>query len=103
MDTASPPARWLSALRSRPYSVATTAILLGYLASYVLSEFSPWDHIYVQASRRLWAGEDFYRFEDGFAYPPCKALFMLPFLTLPTAGQRVAWWACNALCLVYLC
>jgi hypothetical protein len=50
----------------------------------------------------MWRGEDIYRFEEGFAYPPCKALIMIPFLALPPLVQRVAWWGCNALFFVLL-
>lgn len=90
-------------LRRHPYSAAATLILGGYLFSYCLSARSDWDHIYLQAARRLVAGDDLFRFADGYAYPPCKALFMIPFLALPELAQRTAWWACNAVCFVLLC
>jgi Glycosyltransferase family 87 len=90
-------------LRRHPYSAAATLILGGYLFSYCLSARSDWDHIYLQAARRLLAGDDLFRFANGYAYPPCKALFMIPFLALPEMAQRAAWWACNAACFVLLC
>jgi Glycosyltransferase family 87 len=92
--------RWL---RRHIYSSVATLILGSYLLSYCLSARSDWDHIYLQAARRLLAGGDLFRFADGYAYPPCKALFMVPFLALPELAQRAAWWACNVACFVLLC
>jgi hypothetical protein len=43
-----------------------------------------------------------YRSEEGFAYPPCKALFMVPFLIFPPWAQRFGWWGCNAVLFVLL-
>jgi hypothetical protein len=97
------PGNILDCLRRHPYSAAAALILGSYLLSYCLSARSDWEHIYLQAARRLLAGDDLFRFANGYAYPPCKALFMISFLALPEMAQRAAWWACNAACFVLLC
>lgn len=105
-STALPRANWKQAyqwLKLHPITLVTTCIFLGYLVSYLLTPQSPWAELYLRAGNQLLAGDNLYRPELGFAYPPSRAMIMIPFLPLAPWAQQVAWWACNAICLVLMC
>lgn len=89
--------------KSHPITVVASCIFLGYLVSYLLAPVSPWADLYLRAGQQMIQGENVYLQKLGFAYPPCRAMVMMPFLVLPSWGQQIAWWACNVLCLVLMC
>ncbi len=89
-------------MRSRPITVVMSVILFAFFISY-LSRESNWAFRYLRAASQMHHGEDIYRKEFGFAYPPCRALMMMPFLGIPDGLQVPLWWACNAVCLMLIC
>ncbi len=60
---------------------------------------SEWREVYLPAAAHLWAGEDMYRPQGGYLYPPFMAWTALPFLALPDPVARFAWLVVNLLCL----
>lgn len=95
--------RSISWMRTHPITLITSAIMLGYLITYLVTPHSPWAELYVRAADQLVHGENVYEAKLGFAYPPVRALMMVPFLALPAWGQQVGWWMCNVICLVLMC
>ncbi|HQR05906.1 MAG TPA: glycosyltransferase family 87 protein [Gemmatales bacterium] len=98
-----PLSRILNWLRTHPITLITSCIMLGYLVTYLASPNSPWTELYVRAADQMVHGKDMYEHKLGFAYPPARALLIVPFLALPAWGQQVAWWMLNVVCLVLLC
>jgi hypothetical protein len=58
--------------------------------------------VYVRAARLLWQGEDIYRGENGYLYPPFMTVLALPYTALPSLLVRGAWFLVNVLCIVLL-
>lgn len=90
-------------LRTHPITVITSCIMLGYLVAYLATPDSPWAELYVRAADQMVKGENVYDHKLGFAYPPARALLIVPFLALPSWGQQAAWWMVNVVCLVLIC
>jgi hypothetical protein len=61
---------------------------------------SEWDEVYLPAAARLAVGDDLYRDQHGYLYPPFMAVMALPFLALPALLGRLAWFLVNAACLI---
>lgn len=97
-----PAARALAAVRERPNAVFLAVALAGLAAQFIGRGPAEWDTVFVASARHLVAGDDFYDLPIGFAYPPFQSLFALPVVGLPRAAQRAAWFAVNAVCLVWL-
>ena len=91
----------LAFVRQRPLAVATTAILIGLFIQAVTKRSGDWIPVYVEAARRLLAGEDIYQ-GIGYAYPPFMAMIVTPFVFLPPLAIRVTFFAMCALCAVMM-
>jgi hypothetical protein len=89
-------------LRRRPYSATALAVLLPLAVGGLLRRDSEWDQVYVRAAHHLWRGEDIYRPEDGYLYPPFMAWAALPFRALPGSASRAAWLLLNVACAMAL-
>ena len=90
-------------LKLHPITLIATCIFLSYLISYLRDSNSIWFELSQPAAKLLLEGGNIYHTTLAFAYPPSRAMFFTPFLTLPDWGQLVAWWACNVICLVLIC
>lgn len=100
-----PPARHrlAAAFRERPYAVPLGLLLVALAGMFLGRSRSEWDWCYLETTRNLVAGADIYDAPDaGWTYPPFQALFGLPVIGLPKTAQRAAWFAVNAVCLVWL-
>jgi hypothetical protein len=86
-------------LRTRPYSIFGILVLAVFSVPFCLRQDSEWQAVYVRAASLLWRGEDIYRLEDGYLYPPFMAWTALPFLVIPAPLLRIAWLAINGLAL----
>jgi hypothetical protein len=60
-----------------------------------LRQQSEWRDVYLPAAARLWNGEDIYRSEYGYLYPPFMAWAALPFLVASEPLGRCAWVGVN--------
>ena len=89
--------RWV---KVHPYTVAgfVTLIVLGFV--FCRRHQSEWNEVYLPAAAHLWNGEDMYRPEGGYLYPPFMAWMALPFLTLSPSLARLAWLLVNLICLI---
>jgi hypothetical protein len=85
-------------IRTRPYTTAALAVLAILGVSFCLRRDSEWDQVYVRAADHLWHGQDLYRPEDAYLYPPFMAFASLPFRALPAPISRAAWLLVNAAC-----
>jgi hypothetical protein len=63
---------------------------------------SEWESVYLPAAAHLWKGEDIYRPQEGYLYPPFMAMTALPFLSLPASLGRLVWFVVNLTCLIAL-
>ncbi len=91
----------LAFVRQRPLAVATAAVLTGLFIQTVTKRSGDWIPVYVEAARRLLAGEDIYQ-GIGYAYPPFMAMIATPFVFLPPLAIRVTFFAMCALCAVVM-
>jgi hypothetical protein len=89
-------------LKSHPYTAAGAVALLIAAVVFCRRQQSEWEEVYVPAAAHLWKGEDMYRPEEGYLYPPFMALTALPFLALPAPLARPVWLLVNGVCLVAL-
>jgi hypothetical protein len=78
-------------IRTHPYTTAALAVLAVLGVSFCLRRDSDWDQVYVRAADHLWRGQDVYRPEDAYLYPPFMAFASLPFRALPAPVSRAAW------------
>jgi hypothetical protein len=77
-------------------------VFLALAVPFCLRQDSEWELVYVRAADHLWKGEDVYRPEDGYLYPPFMAWAALPFRALPAPLLRGSWLLVNLLCLAAL-
>ncbi len=89
-------------LKGHPYTAGAVLVLSVVALSFGRRQQSEWREVYVPAAARLWLGEDVYRPDGGYLYPPFMAWTVLPFLTLPDALGRGAWFLVNLICLLGL-
>jgi hypothetical protein len=89
-------------LKTHPYTAAGAVALLVAAVVFCRRQQSEWEQVYVPAAAHLWKGEDMYRPEEGYLYPPFMAWTALPFLALPAPLVRPAWLLINGMCLVAL-
>lgn len=97
MSTSALVTRW-----KNPYLWLTILVLGAAAVPFCTRVHSEWDHIYVRAAADLRAGIDVYRTTYGYTYPPFPMALALPFTELSPLGCRLAWYAVNAACLVWL-
>jgi hypothetical protein len=84
-----------SRARFHPYTVAAVLAFVVAGVPFCFRRDSEWEQVYVRAADHLWKGEDVYRGEDGYLYPPFMAWAALPFRLLPSPAVRVLWLAVN--------
>jgi hypothetical protein len=89
-------------LKSHPYTAAGAIALLVAAVVFFRRQQSEWEQVYIPAASHLWKGEDMYRPEEGYLYPPFMAWTALPFLVLSAPLPRLAWLLVNGVCLVAL-
>ncbi len=61
-----------------------------------------WEHVFVPAAQRLWAGDDVYRAGGAYLYPPFMAWATLPFVGLSHAAGRFIFVAMSVGCAVFM-
>jgi hypothetical protein len=89
-------------LRAYPFTMLGSVLLLVMAIPFCRRIDSEWEQVYVRAAAHLWKGEDLYRIQDGYLYPPFMAFTALPFLGLPPLSARLLWFALNAVSLIAL-
>ena len=89
-------------IKTHPYTVAAAVLLVVLSVGFSRRQQSEWEQVYVRAAAHLWKGEDMYRREEGYLYPPFMAWTALPFLALPSPLPRFAWLSVNVVCLFAL-
>src|SRR5262249_46125441 len=67
-------------LKTHPYTAAGVVALLIAAVAFCRRQQSEWEGVYVPAAAHLWKGEDMYRPEEAYLYPPFMAWTALPFL-----------------------
>lgn len=94
------PERDVPTPRQRAASVLILVLIAAGLAVPFLTRGnSEWDSVYLPAARHLLAGDDLFRREEGYLYPPFMAFWAIPFTALPPAGARLAFYLLNIMCL----
>ncbi len=86
------PRSWV---RRHPYTLAAILAFVVAGIPFCFRRDSEWEQVYVRAADHLWQGEDVYRGEDGYLYPPFMAWAALPFRLLPSPAVRGLWLAVN--------
>jgi hypothetical protein len=89
-------------IKTHPYTVAAAVLLLVLAVGFCRRQQSEWEEVYIPAANHLRKGEDMYRREEGYWYPPFMAWTALPFLALPPPLPRLAWLLANGVCLLAL-
>src|SRR6185437_7834506 len=87
-------------LKTHPYTVAGSVTLIVLAFVLCRRHQSEWNQVYLPAAAHLWNGEDMYRPEGGYLYPPFMAWTALPFLSLSPPLARLAWLLVNGICLI---
>jgi hypothetical protein len=87
-------------LKTHPFTVVGAILLCCVGVSFCKRNDSEWEEVYLRAAQHLWYGQELYRIEDGYLYPPFMACASLPFLLLPGSLRRIAWLLLNAICLL---
>ncbi|MGL4553264.1 MAG: glycosyltransferase family 87 protein, partial [Gemmataceae bacterium] len=82
--------------RTLPW-IAVAAAAVACSAGFLGRRYSEWESVYIPAAARLWAGEPLYRANETYLYPPLASFLALPWLSLPPAAGRAAWFAVSAL------
>jgi hypothetical protein len=93
------PRSWV---RRHPCTVVAVLAFIVLGIPFCLRRDSEWEQVYVRAAERLWQGEDVYRREDGYLYPPFMAWAALPFRLLPPPAVRALWLAVNAAAVAFM-
>ncbi len=97
--------RWDKAwtlFRKRPFTIAGGILLLVVAIPFCRRHDSEWEQVYVRAAARLCNGEEMYRMQDAYLYPPFMAWTALPFLSLSARASRLLWLAINGMSLIAL-
>jgi hypothetical protein len=84
------PQRWM---RRHPCTIAAVLFFVAVGIPFCFRRDSEWEQVYVRAAEHLWQGQDVYRLQDGYLYPPVMAWAALPFRLLPSPAVRVLWLA----------
>jgi hypothetical protein len=84
------------------YTVAFGLVLLVVGVDLIRRQDNEWETVYLPAAARLSAGDDLYRRENGYLYPPFMAWASLPFLKMSHAGERIVWVVLNLAALVFV-
>jgi hypothetical protein len=88
--------------RTHPYTVAALVVFLALSVPFCLRQDSEWENVFIVAAANLRAGDDVYRPEQGYLYPPFMAWAHLPFTLLPGPAARVGWLLLNLLALALM-
>jgi hypothetical protein len=86
------PRSWV---RRHPFTLAAAVAFVAVGIPFCFRRDSEWEHVYVRAAEHLWQGQDVYRREDGYLYPPFMAWAALPFRFLPPLAGRALWLVVN--------
>ncbi len=89
-------------IKGHPYTLLATILFVALALPFLRKVDSQFDNVYLRAANHLQAGDDLYRLEDGYLYPPFMAWLAVPFTWLPRLGARVAWYLTNVLCMTLL-
>ncbi len=89
-------------LKTHPYTAVGAVALLIAAVVFFRRQQSEWEQVYIPAAAHLWKGEDMYRPEEGYLYPPFMAWTALPFLALSPLLARLAWLLVNGVGLIAL-
>lgn len=87
-------------VKGHPYTAAGAVTLIVLAVFFCRRQQSEWHDVYLPAAARLSAGQDMYRPQDGYLYPPFMAWMTLPFLAVPASLARFAWFVINGVCLI---
>lgn len=97
-----PLAALASRLRERPVAVAVAVLLVALAIQTFVKSGSEWTEVYVDAGRRLIAGESIYGPGSAYVYPPFMAMVAAPLAFLPASLSRAIWFIANAVSLIGL-
>lgn len=89
------PDKWRRWLATHPYTASGATAFAIVAVCFCLRQQSEWRDVFLPAAARLWRGEDMYRPENGYLYPPFMACAALPFLAPPEPLGRCAWMVVN--------
>ena len=82
------------------YPVLIGAFLIALAVPCLVRQPGDWEHVYVEAGRRLRTGQDIFEWGIpgyGYVYPPFGALMAMPFSFLPPWTGKAAWALANML------
>ncbi len=99
LSSSSWPDKWRRWLTTHPYTATGAVAFAIVVICFCVRQQSEWRDVYLPATARLWHGEDIYRPEHGYLYPPFMAWAALPFLAAPEPLGRCAWMLVNLACL----
>jgi len=97
-----PLANLASYVRERPIAAGVAVLLVALAIQTFVKSGSEWIEIYVDAGRRLIAGEPIYGPGSAYVYPPFMAMVAAPFAFLPATLSRAIWFFANAVSLIGL-
>ncbi len=89
-------------IKGQPYTILTALLLTALALPFLRKVESQWDSVYLRAATHLQKGEDLFRLEDAYLYPPFMAWLAIPFTWLGRMGARLTWYAINVVCVVLL-
>jgi hypothetical protein len=92
-------AQWV---RRHPYTLVAAVLFIIAAIPFCFRHDSEWESVYVRAARLLCQGEDIYRPENGYLYPPFMTVLALPFSWLPWLPLRAAWFLVNVVAIIAL-
>jgi Glycosyltransferase family 87 len=85
-----------------PLILIAAPVVLGLGVQALRKHPAEWSDVYVSAARTLLQGGDIYAPGSVYSYPPFPALLAIPFVPLPDALTRLAWYLINMAAVVYL-
>ena len=95
-------ASWLRFVCARPYTIATALFIVAFAIPYAKKANSDWAQVYLPAAARLANGEDIYRLEYAYTYPPIDAWMMIPLVGMADVPARLIWYAVSLVALIVL-
>ncbi|MGD0464435.1 MAG: glycosyltransferase family 87 protein [Tepidisphaeraceae bacterium] len=80
---------------SRPYTLFVALNLIAMLIPHMYRH-DEWRDVYLDASRRLASGQEIYRADSAYVYPPFSAILFVPIAPLPDKAAQTIWYAISA-------
>src|SRR5262245_5695330 len=86
-------------LRSHPYTVLGSGVLVLFAVAFLRQRDSEWSSVYVRAAYQLKNGQNLYEHGHGYLYPPFQAWLALPLASLSPMLGLCVWLSINLICL----